>query len=286
MYNIFYISHPLYADQLQKNATDVCVTCHRKEVESFFLTPHAKDYRCDICHGDASRHLKEEEKRGNIVNPAYLNIKRGNNICIGCHEMIEKDVRDKLRAKANLHYYLRCFECHIVHLDSQVQELTLFRIDLSTECARCHNRQAEDFYDSSHGLAEINCFDCHKLHQLKTISEDIEEQIERCLFCHPDQELEFKYPYTHPLRERQIKCSDCHNPHSNRFDKMLKREQEDICSDCHADIAIEAGRHPKSRNTNHPFKTVGCLDCHKPHGSNFDRLLKHNIESICKTCHN
>jgi predicted CXXCH cytochrome family protein len=132
----------------------------------------------------------------------------------------------------------------------------------------------------------MQCSDCHKLHKQETISQDIEDQLSRCVSCHPNQDLEFKYPYIHPLRERQIKCSDCHNPHSWRHKGMLKKEGDKACGACHADIMIKAGKHPESKNTNHPSGVVECMDCHNPHGSNFNKVLRHSLDRICKTCHN
>lgn len=277
-------------------AIDECRGCHPLEVESFALTAHSESGECLICHGDASKHLNNAEKKGSILNPANIGFKKANKVCISCHEEKDRDVSQRFLMVANLHDDLNCYECHAPHLPAGVghpdtsenleEDLSLFKADLSVNCSTCHQREADDFVDSEHGLADLRCADCHKLHKMRTISQDIEEQIETCLSCHTAQELEFKYPYTHPLRERQIKCTDCHNPHSSRYDKMLKKDGDRVCKDCHADVVIKSGKHPESKGTNHPFRTVECLDCHRPHGSNFNKLLKHSINTICNTCHN
>ncbi|MDP1854059.1 MAG: cytochrome c3 family protein [Candidatus Omnitrophota bacterium] len=278
----------LYFCFLPAYGSSECSQCHQIEAESFALTKHAIDKNCDICHGSSEKHLTAEVKKDNIINPNGLNLKKGNGICLSCHTEKAKDVSERFVAVASLHDDLRCYECHTVHLKSSDEEadVDLFKDDLYVDCSLCHSNQAENFSDSGHGLSGIKCLDCHKPHEAKTISQDIEGEIDKCLSCHPAQELEFKSFYAHPLRQRQIRCSDCHNPHSNNYDKMLKKDADDLCGDCHAGIMIEGGKHPLSKNTNHPFKTVECLDCHRPHGSNFDKLLKHNIDNICKTCHN
>lgn len=270
-------------------ASDKCQLCHPAEVETFLKTMHFKDAACVICHGDAGEHLKSEAKKDDIVNPADLSVKKANNICTACHGDKERDVDERFKAMVNLHEDLPCYECHKAHLNSgerNADDADLFGADLAVNCALCHKKQADEFSASRHGLADILCSDCHKLHTVKTISEDIEEQLDKCLSCHPAQELEFKSPYAHPLRERQVKCSDCHNPHGDRFDHMLKEEDDDTCGPCHKDIIIQGGKHPLSKDTNHPFNAVKCMDCHNPHGSNFTKVLKYNIDNICKTCHN
>ncbi|PIQ89527.1 MAG: hypothetical protein COV72_02570 [Candidatus Omnitrophica bacterium CG11_big_fil_rev_8_21_14_0_20_42_13] len=272
-----------------KNLNDDCRGCHQIEVESFDLTLHSAEIDCAACHGDVKKHLSESDKKGNIINPANYALKKANAVCLLCHTEKERDVRDKFRAVANLHDDIACFRCHVVHLtavDAPVSDIDGFRDDLSIDCAFCHDDQGRIFSESEHASSGLICSDCHLLHKISTISQDIEEQIEKCLSCHPQQQLEFKYPYPHPLRERQIKCSDCHNPHGWQFDKMLKKDGDRVCADCHADVAIEGGRHPAGKNADHPFGTVACMDCHRPHGSIFDKILIHNIDSICQTCHN
>lgn len=278
----------LFCGYAMAYAVDDCKACHQLEADTFVKTAHALDNDCGVCHGDAGKHLKDENKKENIINPANIGLKKANSLCLTCHGEKDKDVREKFIALPNLHDDLRCYECHKAHLkvSDEPDGLEEFRSDLSIDCADCHSREADSFFSSGHGLAGMKCADCHKLHEIKTISQDIEGQIDRCLSCHPAQELEFKAAYAHPLRQRQIKCTDCHNPHDSNYEKMLKDEGDDLCRACHADIVIEGGKHPVSKNTNHPFKTVKCLDCHRPHGSNFDKLLKHNIDNICKTCHN
>ncbi len=290
-------------------ASDECLFCHKIETETFMLTTHSENGGCAICHGGTEGHLSDDNKKNNIMHLGNLGFKKANAVCLSCHQEKDRDVSERFRMVANLHDEVACYECHIVHLSTGIdhypnghrpdtfkggvlkeenldEDLGLFKTDLSVDCSICHEREADDFIDSEHGLSDLTCLDCHELHKLRTISQDIEEQIERCLFCHTSQELEFKYPYTHPLRERQIKCTDCHNPHSSRYDKMLKKDGDRACKDCHRDVVIKGGRHPETKGTDHPFRRVECKECHRPHGSNFSKLLKHSINNICNTCHN
>jgi predicted CXXCH cytochrome family protein len=252
-------------------AAEECRECHQAIAESLSLTLHA-DKRCNICHDKTEDHFST---------------KKGNTFCLHCHQGQEKDVEQRFTVVPTLHDELYCYQCHIVHLPTQgtIEDLDSFKADISVNCTICHIKQLDDLSRSAHGFAGLECSDCHNLHEIKTISRDIEKQIDRCLFCHPTQELEFKYPYTHPLREWQIKCTDCHNPHSDRYEGMLKKYRDKICAECHTDVVIEGGKHPISKGTDHPFNTLKCMNCHRAHGSNFDRLLKHNINNICNTCH-
>ncbi len=269
-------------------AVEECLKCHPIETNSFLETPHtAEETGCAICHGEVTDHLSGEQKKDNMINPAHLNFKKSNTICLTCHEQTMADVSEKFHAVPNLHDQLACYDCHKPHLkmNDPLHEQDLFKKDLTVNCAQCHKENAHLLEDSPHGSAGLTCTDCHKLHEPKTISRDLEEQIERCLSCHPRQELEFKNPYPHPLRERQIKCADCHNPHSDRYTAMLKEEDDKICGECHKDIAIQGGHHPLSKGTDHPFGKVTCLQCHQAHGSNFDKVLKYNSNQLCTSCH-
>lgn len=269
-------------------ASGRCDICHQIEASSFNLTAHSKDKACGTCHGDAARHMAEQEMPGNILNPAALSAKKANEACLNCHGEKGADVAEKFRSLPNLHDGVRCYECHIPHLKAKDGQagLDAFRKDMSSDCGSCHRQRADEFRDSDHGIrAAIRCTECHKLHKSETISQYIEGEIEKCVSCHPDQELEFKKQFAHPLREVQIRCSSCHNPHSSRHKGMLKEDGDKTCGQCHEDIVIEAGKHPAGKNTNHPFKTVACVDCHNAHGSNFNNILKHDINTICRTCH-
>ncbi len=270
------------------NAFVQCIECHQKETESFQLTEHAQLNQCSICHGDEGRHLSEQGESETIMNLRNLSVSKSNDICLRCHSEKEQDIREKFKAAATLHDPFRCFDCHIMHAQEVLHEEDekSFRADLSVDCAVCHRRNDDNLSNSPHGFSGMVCADCHKLHETKTISRDIEEQITTCLSCHPTQELEFKNIYAHPLRERQIKCSDCHDPHNARYEKMLTAEEDDVCAKCHENIIIEGGRHPLSEQTDHPLKRVQCMDCHEPHGGNFNQLLRQDVKILCKTCHN
>lgn len=277
-----------FAQIIPASGSDQCLKCHPIEVNSFLETLHAgQETGCAICHGGPQNHLSSGQKKDNINNPARLNFKKSNEICLACHQGALGDIGEKFRAIPNLHDQLACYDCHKPHskINDSLSEQNLFKKDLAVDCAQCHKDNAALLEDSHHGRSGLTCADCHKLHEPKTISRDMEEQLERCLSCHPRQELEFKYPYTHPLRERQIKCADCHNPHSDRYHAMLKEEDDKTCGECHKDIAIQGGRHPLSKRTDHPFGKVTCLECHQAHGSNFDKILKYNSNQLCTSCH-
>ena len=267
---------------------DLCAGCHQTESDSFSHTKHAKLAEgCGVCHENAALHAATPGKGENVVNPGKLDFRKSQAVCLRCHGDLDKDSSERFSSVESAHDDLRCEECHASHLGKKSGEADLasFRADLAVDCRACHGREADDFEDSEHGRSDLQCLDCHDVHKARTSSEAVEAEIEKCLFCHPGQELEFKDQYPHPLREEQITCAGCHDPHSDRFENMLKEEGDETCGACHADIRIEGGSHPASRNTHHPFETVKCMDCHRPHGSNFEKVLKHASSTLCSTCH-
>lgn len=265
----------------------LCTDCHRQEAESLPRTGH-ENVRCEMCHGEVSRHLENPQAKDTLVKFSELNVRKSQAVCLACHKDKEKDMEADFSQTHRSHESLRCFECHAVHLtqeDSEGSVRNFEKKSQAVDCTKCHQSLASDFESSSHGRASLRCLECHTEHETKNNSESMDEELSRCIHCHPNQELEFKSAFPHPLRDRQVRCSDCHDPHRDGPKAMLRKEGDRLCGDCHGDILIEAGRHPVSRGTRHAFGAVHCMDCHEHHGSNYEKVLKYSPEQICETCH-
>lgn len=80
-----------------------------------------------------------------------------------------------------------------------------------------------------------------------------------------------------------VSCSDCHKVHVGPDLKVNPRETAAMCEQCHQKIRAEfslPSHHPVPENK------VFCTDCHDPHGSLGDRLLRGStIKETCTTCH-
>jgi DmsE family decaheme c-type cytochrome len=80
-----------------------------------------------------------------------------------------------------------------------------------------------------------------------------------------------------------VSCSDCHKVHIGPDLKVNPRDTAAMCEQCHQKTGAEfslPSHHPVPENK------VFCSDCHDPHGSLGDRLLRGStIKETCTACH-
>jgi DmsE family decaheme c-type cytochrome len=80
-----------------------------------------------------------------------------------------------------------------------------------------------------------------------------------------------------------VACEDCHNIHAGPDLKVKPRDTDRMCEKCHEDVKAEfslPSHHPV------PEKRVFCTDCHDPHGTIDDDLLrKPTVKQTCTQCH-
>jgi len=80
-----------------------------------------------------------------------------------------------------------------------------------------------------------------------------------------------------------VACNDCHNIHAGPDLIVHRDEMLTMCTGCHeqrlADFSLPS-HHPVTEG-----KMV-CTDCHDPHGTNAERLLKRTtLKETCTNCH-
>jgi DmsE family decaheme c-type cytochrome len=80
-----------------------------------------------------------------------------------------------------------------------------------------------------------------------------------------------------------VSCSDCHKVHIGPDLKVKPRETAEMCYRCHQEVRAEfalPSHHPV------PEKRIFCNDCHDPHGTVTDKLLrKDTVKATCTQCH-
>lgn len=80
-----------------------------------------------------------------------------------------------------------------------------------------------------------------------------------------------------------VACSDCHKLHGGSDLKVKPRDVGEMCEKCHLEIRAEfalPSHHPI------PEKRVFCNDCHDPHGSPTEKMLrKQTVKATCTQCH-
>ena len=178
-------------------------------------------------------------------------------------------------------------------------------------CLKCHDEDNEypvlPIFKTKHGeinddrspMASLQCETCHGpggAHQKKKKKNKpkapirafgsnawtpIEEQNQVCLSCHNDTQLNYWHGNAH--ESSSVGCADCHRVHARRDPMLNAKSQVDKCAQCHQKQKVEF-----SRRSSHPvrFAKMRCSDCHNPHGTFNDKLIKTATKNqLCFLCH-
>jgi DmsE family decaheme c-type cytochrome len=185
--------------------------------------------------------------------------------------------------------------------------------------AKCHKHDkiTQDFRHSVHGeqirpddgLPLVNCESCHGPGSLAIASleddPDVNDRLNKkcdtstfldimnlppqaqsliCMKCHTAASIPMLSHWnasTHALNN--VSCFDCHKLHKGPLQKVRREEVSELCFGCHPEVRTECNLF-----SHHPLreKKMSCVDCHEPHGSTQEKLLKGNTQKeICTRCH-
>src|SRR5512139_2783257 len=174
-------------------------------------------------------------------------------------------------------------------------------------CVTCHASQAEAF---SHtlmgriGKTQKGKFDCENCHgpgsahvkagggrgvggiisfRPEDDSRTAEENNTICLGCHEKGDRTLWHGSTHEMRG--LMCTNCHTimKDVSRKYQLKTVSQRDTCFQCHKDIRSKFAR---SSHMPLPEGKMECTNCHNPHGSYTESLLKKaTVNDVCFQCH-
>ncbi len=178
-------------------------------------------------------------------------------------------------------------------------------------CLKCHD---EDYkypiypvFFSKHGdrndkrtpMAQLQCESCHgpgRAHATeprvgfkrariisfgRAASASSVEQNNQCIQCHNNNNHLAWVGSTHETQN--VLCVDCHTLHKRKDPVLDKTRQAAACYTCHKKQRAEF-----ARNSVHPVRygKMVCTQCHNPHGSLSDGLLKTSTRNeTCYSCH-
>jgi len=218
-------------------------------------------------------------------------------MCLECHESFDTTLAHtphRLTDTGSRKYEIQvsCVDCHTgwdVHLEEPDAATIGNPAHASVEesvviCAACHGNphQLSMAEHNPHTMAGLNCSSCHTIHNPgKTPLRG--SSTERCLDCHTSTRAEFELTSNHRVLEGVVTCVDCHQltqQLSVPFSDGLTRR----CLACHNEIE---GPYPYEHQATNAYSVEGggCLECHHPHGSLFDRLLREPTTPLCMQCH-
>jgi DmsE family decaheme c-type cytochrome len=186
--------------------------------------------------------------------------------CTGCHTGWEDHVDDPAA-------------------DNIVAGPGLGSLEQAQQCNRCHQtpHQAAMATTDPHGRNGYNCSSCHTIHGNHNRMLVKDERENYCIECHNVVEAQFKARSAHPLESGNIRCTDCHL-FDNIADQLHAQGLDWTCQECHPLIA---GPHIYEHPVTYEYlvEGSGCTECHNPHGSANDRLLKQAGDGTCRQCH-
>jgi DmsE family decaheme c-type cytochrome len=192
--------------------------------------------------------------------------------------------------------------------------------DRCLSACHSHDRIRRDFEASTMGvqmsgqsnMPQVNCESCHGPGSLavenvtpELVAKDAAEAKETackydtfidlknlpsqaksllCLRCHSENATLNLHNWNagaHALSD--VSCFDCHNVHAGPSLITQPKDTRDMCLKCHQQQAAEfslPSRHPLME------KKIFCTDCHDPHGTAGEGLLKEDtLKETCTRCH-
>jgi DmsE family decaheme c-type cytochrome len=151
-------------------------------------------------------------------------------------------------------------------------------------CSQCHveHRELDNYGFDAHTNLELNCADCHNVHGGKR-SLLLSDNAEFCWRCHEEIKSAFRQRSNHPVRQGNLTCLSCHR-FTKRVDQNYAYDFARTCQDCHPQ---EGGPFPHEHAAVDAYLVngSGCVECHDPHGSPNDMLLKQPVKQLCMECH-
>ncbi len=171
-------------------------------------------------------------------------------------------------------------------------------------CKDCHEDYYKSYEKSIHGKKAIpnspaasqGCESCHGpggLHVEKgggkgvgglitfNKSQPPDRKSAMCQKCHENSKELGEWKMSRHDRA-QVSCDSCHAVHSTSR-RNLKSREPYLCLTCHKDV-----RNQVNRQSRHPIQEgkIKCSDCHTPHGSFGNKMLKADSETeLCFKCH-
>ncbi len=171
----------------------------------------------------------------------------------------------------------------------------------SETCALCHSDESKKFNDNphtrlalEHGGTGVTCESCHgpgKAHadaggdatKIFRFSKAAPKEVDaKCLNCHANDHANFSRT---AHGGAGVSCVSCHSIHAFKVeDHLLQVAEPSLCEGCHTDAKV-AFAQPFHHRV--PEGLMKCTDCHDPHGTFKDTLLRSSADqnAICTKCH-
>jgi uncharacterized protein with PIN domain len=209
------------------NIPMLCAKCHREGKKAAVRYSGAQHEIIE--HYAESIHGKGLMKSGLTVTATCTNCHSAHNVlpksdtlstvnprkvpetCGRCHHGIQEQFESSIHAqrvgKTDKPLPV-CSDCHTAHTIRRADE-TGFKLQIMTQCGRCHEAIAKTYFDTYHGKVSqlgytktAKCYDCHGAHDILPIDDprshlSREKVVGTCQKCHPGATRRFAGYLTH-----------------------------------------------------------------------------------------
>lgn len=195
--------------------------------------------------------------------------------------------------KKFLHEPFKMGACEICHDTNSKKPGALIKKIVQDICYECHKTRYTKKFDHK-PVKDGKCMDCHDPHQSDTKMLLKADSINNlCMKCH-DKKSKFEYRAQKHFIDMGLavkhepivkkSCLECHDAHTADHKSLLNFDAKmDLCLDCHDDEK-EKVQHSKFKHGGVNTKKR-CLECHDPHATKHEKLLKKDPIATCLSCH-
>nr|WP_320050972.1 cytochrome c3 family protein [uncultured Desulfuromonas sp.] len=268
---------------LAQAGTD-CFQCHDPALFSGKVThrPVAKN-QCDQCHNP---HLAKFDG---------LLLAEGSDLCFQCHTGFKSKELDK----KVIHQPVAEGQCNACHDPHASQTGGLLKRSMTELCLSCHTQIDEQPGKPHAPFAKGQCATCHLPHASDRRALLKKDNSALCLSCHQASAALRKQHLNRSLE--RVDCLECHQPHKSQRISLLRETlhqpfADGECQSCHArnnDLNLCLSCHEDVLSSfNHQFshrvvgnQVNGCFNCHSPHASRQQGLIKEAEGQACRQCH-
>lgn len=293
--------HTSNFDKMMAASPDViCYTCHDSVVPDGARSVHqvVAEGKCISCHDPHA-----SENKFNLL-------KKGSELCFECHQSL--GARIKKNKFSHNPVKEDCLTCHNAHASEKNSKI--LKEIAPALCLQCHDSDKETFQKlhSGYPVQNADCTSCHDPHGSNTAAmlyDTVHDPVAKrkceqchvasgsaqpfalkaagyqtCLACHYEMiNKSLNQSHIHwPMADGKG-CMNCHKPHASAEKKLLQAPMLKICGTCHADTLA---RQERSITKHAPITEGNCTECHLPHSSNYQFMLKdESVVKLCADCH-
>ncbi len=284
--------YPGVGEAALKSTKKLCLNCHKGANSIISKKNVHKPVAMGLCTSCHNPHTAKNEK---LIGSELKDL------CFKCHtkakllpgEVVHKPVKDG-----------QCLACHDAH---SADKKGLVKDAGAKACYSCHPEK--DIAGKKNVHPEVkkgNCSTCHASHSSNRPGLLVKSTKALCMGCHSSKSTKLLKAHG-GLNVSSSDCASCHSPHSSDNAGILKKNlhkpfETGKCSTCHLQGSSKVKTNstqlcskchaPTMDSFNKRYSHLGagaadnpCINCHNPHASDGDALLKGQESRVCYTCH-